>query len=60
MNEIALFTDVSLNPGLKLGVGACICIPASLRINRAEVAARMKVQRFEDTSSAKLEIQTVL
>jgi hypothetical protein len=32
MNEIALFTDVSLNPGLKLGVGAYLALPASLRI----------------------------
>jgi predicted GIY-YIG superfamily endonuclease/ribonuclease HI len=60
MNDIALFTDVSLNPGLKLGVGAYIAIPASFLIERSEVAARLKVQRFEDTSSTKLEIQTVL
>ncbi len=60
MNEIALFTDVSLNPELKLGVGAYLALPASLRIERSEVVARLKVRRFEDTSSTKLEIQTVL
>jgi ribonuclease HI len=51
---------VSVNPGLKLGVGAYIYIPASLRIERSEVAARIKVRRFEETSSPRLEIQTVL
>jgi ribonuclease HI len=60
MNDIALFTDVSLNPGLRLGVGAYIAFPASSRVERAEVAARLKVRRFEGTSSTKLEIQTVL
>jgi predicted GIY-YIG superfamily endonuclease/ribonuclease HI len=60
MNEIALFTDVSLNPELKLGVGAYLALPASLLIERSEVVDRLKVRRFEDTSSTKLEIQTVL
>jgi ribonuclease HI len=60
MNDIALFTDVSLNPGLKLGVGAYIALPASMPVERSEVAARLRVRRFEDTSSTKLEIQTVL
>ncbi len=60
MNKIALFTDASVDPGLKLGVGAYIALPASLRIEKSEVAARLNVRRFEDTSSTKLEIQTVL
>jgi len=66
MKDIALFTDVSVNPGLRIGVGAYLVIPASFLeasscvIDRAEVADRMKVRRFEDTSSTKLELQTVL
>lgn len=60
MNDRALFTDVSLDPGRKLGVGAYLVLPASLLIEKSEVAARVKVRRFEDTSSTKLEIQTVL
>jgi ribonuclease HI len=60
MNDIALFTDVSLNPGRKLGVGAYLVLPASLLIEKSEVVDRVKVRRFEDTSSTKLEIQTVL
>ena len=60
MNDIALFTDVSLDPGRKLGVGAYLVLPASLLIEKSEVVDRVKVRRFEDTSSTKLEIQTVL
>lgn len=60
MKDIALFTDVSLDPGRKLGVGAYLVLPASLLIKKSEVADRVKVRRFEDTSSTKLEIQTVL
>lgn len=60
MNDTALFTDVSLDPGRKLGVGAYLVLPASLIIKISEVAERIKVRRFEDTSSTKLEIQTVL
>jgi len=60
MNDIALFTDVSLDPGQKLGVGAYLVLPASLLIEKSEVIDRIKVRRFEDTSSTKLEIQTIL
>jgi ribonuclease HI len=60
MHDIALFTDVSLNPGRKLGVGAYLVVPASLLIEKSELAGRVKVRRFEDTSSTKLEVQTVL
>jgi len=60
MNNIALFTDVSLNPRLKLGVGAYIALSASLLVKQSELVSRLKVRRFEDTSSTKLEIQTVL
>lgn len=66
MSDVALFTDVSMNPELKLGVGAYVAVPASFlqasfrTIERSEVAGRLKVRRFEDTSSTKLEVQTVL
>lgn len=66
MKTIALFTDVSVNPSLRLGVGAYLAIPVSVLeassclIDRAEVADRIIVRRFEDTSSTKLELQTVL
>lgn len=66
MKRIFLFTDVSLNPELKLGVGAYLVVPASLlelsspRIERSELAERVVVRRFEGTSSTRLEVQTVL
>jgi ribonuclease HI len=66
MNRFSLFTDVSLNPRRRLGVGAYLVVPASLlnvpppRIERSEIAERLVMRRFEDTSSTKLEVQTVL
>jgi len=66
MKDIALFTDVSVNPRLRLGVGAYLAMPASFLevfpydIDKSEVSDRIKVRRFEDTSSTKLELLTVL
>jgi ribonuclease HI len=64
--DFALFTDVSVSPGLNLGVGAYIMIPASFPeafagvSGRPKIAGRLKVRRFEGTSSTRLELQTVL
>jgi ribonuclease HI len=64
--DFALFTDVSLSPGLKLGVGAFVMLTASFldessgAVGRPEIAAQIKVRRFKDTSSTRLELQTVL
>lgn len=66
MNRYALFTDVSLNPVLKLGFGAYLVIPSSFlemppeRIIRPEFVEQIRLRRFDDTSSAKLEVQTIL
>ena len=66
MNRYALFTDVSLNPRLKLGFGAYLVIPSSFleippgRIIRSELVEQIKLRRFEVTSSTKLEVQTLL
>jgi ribonuclease HI len=66
MKDIVLFTDASANPELRIGVGAYLVFPASFleassyAIDRAEVEDRIMVQRFEDTSSTKLELQSVL
>jgi ribonuclease HI len=57
---------VSLNPTIKLGVGACLVVPASFldiapdRIVKSEVTEQLRTRRFEGTSSTKLEVQTVL
>ncbi|MDP2156176.1 MAG: GIY-YIG nuclease family protein [Nitrospirota bacterium] len=66
MPDSALFTDVSVDPGRRIGVGAYLLIPAAFletspgTPDTAELAHRITVRRFEDTSSAKLELQTVL
>lgn len=66
MNSFALFTDVSLNPKLKLGVGAYLLVPALFlevsphSIERTDVTERLVFRRFECTSSTTLEVQTVL
>jgi len=66
VNRYALFTDVSLNPRLKLGFGAYLVIPSAFleippeRIIRSEFVEQIRLQRFEVTSSTKLEVQTLL
>jgi ribonuclease HI len=61
-----LFTDVSLNPRLRLGVGASLVLPAAFLerspkdIERSEIAEQVVVRRFAETSSTKLEVQTVV
>jgi len=66
MNRFALFTDVSLNPQRKLGVGAWLVIPdayltaAPCSIAETEIAGQVRMRKFKDTSSTKLELQTVL
>jgi len=66
MNRFALFTDASLNPLRKLGVGAWLVIPHAYLTAApgssagADIAGQVRTRRFEDTSSSKLELQTVL
>ena len=66
MKDFALFTDASVNPLLKIGVGACLVLPVSFLnvpfpgIEKSGITGRITLRRFEDTSSTKLEIETVL
>jgi len=66
MNSFALFSDVSSNPQQKCGVGAYLLVPASYLdkaphdIDLADISAKLRFKRFTDTSSTKLEVQTVL
>ena len=66
VEDFVLFTDVSVSPGLKLGVGAYVMLPASFLVSSSgvigspEITGRLKVRRFEGTSSTRLELQTVL
>lgn len=62
----ALFTDVSVNPRSGCGVGAYVVLPVSFLesppedIEPADMAERLVTRRFADTSSTKLEVQTVV
>jgi ribonuclease HI len=66
MNIYYLFTDASLNPGLKAGVGGYLLIDELLynnspeRIDILKLEKNLKLRKIEDTSSTKLEVQTVL
>ena len=66
MKNYYLFTDVSLNPGLKVGVGGYLIVPESFvktpsnLIKISELDEILVLRRFEDTSSTKLEVQTIL
>jgi len=62
----ALFTDVSLDTGHKCGVGVYLFIPVSFfrekthSINKEDITEKLIIRRFENTSSTRLEVQTVL
>ena len=66
MDSFALFTDMSLNPMLKLGVGCYLLVPDSFlevspeNIEKTEVAERLILRRFEAASSSELEVLTAL
>jgi ribonuclease HI len=66
MNRFALFTDVSLDPLHRRGVGAFLFVPVSFlgapfnSKTRDDVSRRLKKRRFENTSSTRLEVQTLI
>jgi len=61
-----LFTDVSLNPQLKLGMGAYLLLTEDEtstepdKLDKHHLINQIVVRKFENTSSTKLEIETVL
>lgn len=59
MNKFLLFTDGSVNVQTKVGYGASLFI-AEKEINDVGLHLKVNVQRFENTSSTKLELQTLL
>ncbi|MFA9391503.1 MAG: ribonuclease HI [Prolixibacteraceae bacterium] len=59
MNEIILYTDGSVNNQLKIGYGAYLIVRED-DSTIIDLKARVKVKCFENTSSTKLEIQTIL
>lgn len=59
MKKIQLFTDSSVNPQQKIGMAAYLLV-LDENISKDEMKKDIKIKRFEDTSSTKLELQTLL
>ncbi len=59
MDELMLFTDGSVNAQSNIGYGAYLAVSES-GLPLDLLRARVKVRRFEHTSSTKLELQTLL
>ncbi|MFA7083522.1 MAG: RNase H family protein [Arcobacteraceae bacterium] len=57
MNSISLFVDSSVNPQLKIGVGAYLIVE-DFSFKSTEQSVKTKI--FENTSSTTLELQTLL
>jgi ribonuclease HI len=58
-NELYLFTDGSANPQSKIGYGAFLLLN-KLNVSLDEAKSLVKLNRFENTSSTKLELQILL
>lgn len=59
MIELQLFTDGSVNVQTKIGYGAYLAVFDG-GVSLDTLRSRVKVRRFENTSSTKLELQTLL
>ena len=59
MKKIKLFTDSRVNPQLKIGFAAFLKVTDE-KVSLEEIKKEIKIKRFENTSSTKLELQTFL
>jgi ribonuclease HI len=59
LNKLLLFTDGSVHVQSKIGYGAFLFIP-EIELPFDEIKSRVKIVRFEPTTSTKLELQTLL
>ena len=59
MSKIRLFTDGSFNPPLKIGVGGFLILKDDIP-EHEELKSMIQLKRFEQTTSSRLEIQTLL
>ncbi|MBT5934155.1 RNase H family protein [uncultured Sulfurimonas sp.] len=57
--KIFLFTDGSVNPRSGVGYGACLFLD-KLESPLRGLENKIKIKKFEDTSSTKLELETLL
>ena len=59
MNSLHVFTDGSVNSKLRVGYGSYLLV-SDLDHPINDLSSKVKLKRFEETSSTKLELQTVL
>jgi ribonuclease HI len=59
MNEILLFTDGSVNTKTKIGVGAYLAVD-NPELPSGKLKNEVKTKQFENTSSTRLELETLL
>lgn len=59
MSEILLFTDGSVNTKTKTGMGAYLAVLGS-EISSENLKEKVKTMQFENTSSTRLELETLL
>ncbi|MGE0050982.1 MAG: RNase H family protein [Arcobacter sp.] len=59
MKNIKLFTDSSVNPQEKIGFGSFLIIEDE-KMTFENLKKTIKTKKFENTSSTKLELQTLL
>ncbi|MBU0755669.1 MAG: ribonuclease H, partial [Planctomycetes bacterium] len=59
MDELILLTDGSVNARSKIGYGAYLAV-SEVGLSLDLLKRRVKVRRFEHTSSTKLELQILL
>ena len=59
MDELMIFTDGSVNTHSKIGYGAYLAV-SERGLSLDSLRTRVKVRRFEHTTSTKLELQTLL
>lgn len=59
MPELHLFIDGSVDPRSKIGFGACLLL-TGLPLTCAGLQDRVRTRRFSETSSTRLELQTLL
>lgn len=60
MNEFMLFIDGSVNAQSHIGFGAYLLYINAQSCTIEDLKTRVKVKRFENTSSTKLELQTLM
>lgn len=59
MDELKLFTDGSVDTKTKIGYGACLAV-SDIKTPLEQLRPFIKIRKFENTSSTKLELQTLL